>query len=110
MRPIKYLSIILIAALALPTFLSARFSVHEYTQAIEASPKDMKYKFYLLRGKVYKDFGEMNFALKDLNLRKGNAFLFHILSFSFCISNAWFFISFNKNKLCNTFVRIYFSW
>lgn len=67
MRSIKYLSIILIAALALPTFLSARFSVHEYTQAIEASPKDMKYKFYLLRGKAYKDSGEMNFALKDLN-------------------------------------------
>ncbi len=67
MRFIKSLSIILIAALALPTFLSARFSVHEYTQAIEASPEDMKYKFYLLRGKAYKDSGEMNFALKDLN-------------------------------------------
>ena len=67
MRFIKSLSIILIAALALPTFLSARFSVHEYTQAIEASPEDMKYKFYLLRGKAYKDSGEMNFAVKDLN-------------------------------------------
>ena len=67
MRFIKSLSIILIAALALPTFLSARFSVHEFTQAIEASPEDMKYKFYLLRGKAYKDSGEMNFALKDLN-------------------------------------------
>ena len=67
MRYIIYLSIIIIASLALPTYLSAGFSVHEYTQAIEISPEDMKYKFYLLRGKVYKDSGEMNFALKDLN-------------------------------------------
>lgn len=67
MRCIKYLSIILIASLALPTFLSARFSVHEYTEAIEISPEDMKYKFYLLRGKAYKDSGEMNLALNDLN-------------------------------------------
>ena len=49
------------------TFLSAGYSVQEYTQAIEASPDDMKYKFYLLRGKAYKDSGEMSFALKDLN-------------------------------------------
>ena len=67
MRCIKYLSITLIAFLALPTFLSARFSMHEYTEAIETSPEDMKYKFYLLRGKAYKDSGEMNFALKDLD-------------------------------------------
>jgi tetratricopeptide (TPR) repeat protein len=66
-KSIKYLSIILFVALVLPTFLSAGFPVHEYTQAIEASPDDMKYKFYLLRGKAYKDSGEMNFALKDLN-------------------------------------------
>jgi tetratricopeptide (TPR) repeat protein len=67
MRFIKYLTIILIAALALPAFLSARFSIHEYTEAIKTSPEDMKYKFYLLRGKAYKDSGEMNLALKDLN-------------------------------------------
>ena len=67
MRYIIYLSIIIIVSLALPTYLSAEFSMHEYTQAIEISPEDMKYKFYLLRGKAYIDSGEMNFALKDLN-------------------------------------------
>ena len=67
MRHIIYLSIIIIASLALPTYLSAGFSVHQYTQAIETSPEDMKYKFYLLRGKAYKNSGEINFALKDLN-------------------------------------------
>ena len=67
MRFINYLSIIIIAALALPTFVSAGISIHEYTQAIEESPKDMKYKFYLLRGKAYKDSGKMDPALKDLN-------------------------------------------
>ena len=67
MRFSKCLSIILIADLVLPTFLSAEFSMHEYTQAIEASPEDMKYKFYLLRGKAYKKSGEMSCALKDLN-------------------------------------------
>jgi tetratricopeptide (TPR) repeat protein len=41
--------------------------MHEYTEAIETSPEDMKYKFYLLRGKAYKDSGEMTFALKDLD-------------------------------------------
>ncbi len=67
MKFLNYLSLFVIAALTLPTFLSARPSIHEYTQAIEGSPEDMKYKFYLLRGKAYKDSGEMNFALKDLN-------------------------------------------
>ena len=67
MRFIKYLSIIIIAALALPTFVSAGISIHEYTHAIEESPEDMKYKFYLLRGKAYKDYGAINFALKDLS-------------------------------------------
>jgi len=67
MRFIKCLTIILIAALALPALVSAGLSMHEYTRAIEESPADMKYKFYLLRGKAYKDSGEMNLALKDLN-------------------------------------------
>jgi len=67
MKFIKYLSIIVLVASVLPTFLSARPSIPEFTQAIADSPEDMKYKFYLLRGKAYKDSGELNFALIDLN-------------------------------------------
>jgi len=67
MRFIKKLSIILIVSLALTTLLSAEPPIHEYTRAIETSPEDMKYKFYLLRGKAYKDSGEINSALFDLN-------------------------------------------
>ena len=47
-----------------------------------------------------------SFCIKELNLRKSNAFLFHIFSFSFCICNTWFFITFYKNKLCYTFISI----
>ena len=57
----------MIIGLLLPSFLSAAPSIHEFTQAIEDSPEDMKYKFYVLRGKAYKDSGELNYALKDFN-------------------------------------------
>ena len=52
--------------LILTTF-SAATSISEYTKAIEDSPEDMKYKFYLLRGKVFKDSGDINSALKDFS-------------------------------------------
>jgi tetratricopeptide (TPR) repeat protein len=67
MRFIKYLAIIVVAALVFPTLVSADISIHQFTQAIEKSPADMKYKFYLLRGKAYRDSGEMDLALEDLN-------------------------------------------
>jgi tetratricopeptide (TPR) repeat protein len=67
MKFIKCLFLVVFAALVLPTFLSARVSINEFTQAIEDSPEDMKYKFYLLRGKAYKDSGELTLALIDLN-------------------------------------------
>ena len=67
MRFIKYLSLVILAALALQAVASAAQPIHEYTQAIEDSPEDVKYKFYLLRGKAYKDSGQMEAALKDLN-------------------------------------------
>ena len=67
MKFLNYLALFVIAALALPTFLSAGPPIQEYTQAIKDSPEDMKYKFYLLRGRAYKDSGEMHLALKDLN-------------------------------------------
>ena len=57
----------MIIGFMLPSFLSAGPSIHEFTQAIEDSPEDMKYKFYVLRGKAYKDSGEFDYALKDFN-------------------------------------------
>jgi len=67
MKILNYLPLFVTAVLILPTYLSAEPAIHEYTQAIENSPEDMKYKFYLLRGNAYKYSGEMTLALKDLN-------------------------------------------
>lgn len=67
MKFLNYLLLFVFAAIALPAFLYAETSINEYSQAIEDSPEDMKYKFYLFRGKAYKDSGEMDFALEDLN-------------------------------------------
>ena len=66
------LFIIIPLLITLPVFLtltafSAAPSISEYTKAIEDSPEDMKYKFYLLRGKAYKDSGNINSALKDFS-------------------------------------------
>ena len=63
MRFITCLTLFLLAALTLPTVASADFAINEYTQAIESSPDDVKYKFYLLRGKAYKDTGQPELAL-----------------------------------------------
>ncbi|MDX1776311.1 MAG: tetratricopeptide repeat protein [Desulfobulbales bacterium] len=41
--------------------------VAEYTKAIEQSPDDMKYKFYLLRGIAYRDQGNIDAAIKDFS-------------------------------------------
>jgi tetratricopeptide (TPR) repeat protein len=67
MRFITCLTLFLLAALTLPTVASADFAINEYTQAIENSPEDVKYKFYLLRGKAYKDSDQLELALKDFN-------------------------------------------
>ena len=67
MKCIQNLFLVVIAFFALPNFVAAGPSIHDYTLAIEDSPEDMKYKFYLLRAKAYKDTGEMNLALQDLN-------------------------------------------
>jgi len=67
MRFVACLTVFLLAALAFPSITSAALAMHEYTQAIEDSPDDVKYKFYLLRAKAYKDSGELESALKDLN-------------------------------------------
>jgi tetratricopeptide (TPR) repeat protein len=42
-------------------------SVAEYTKAIDESPEDMKYKFYFLRGLVYRGQGEIDAAIKDFS-------------------------------------------
>lgn len=67
MRFFICLLIMVAVVAACPAILSAGPSIHEYTQAIEDSPEDMKYKFYLLRGRAYKDSGNLEFALRDLN-------------------------------------------
>ena len=41
--------------------------VAEYTKAIDKSPDDMKYKFYLLRGIAYRDQGNIDAAIKDFS-------------------------------------------
>jgi tetratricopeptide (TPR) repeat protein len=42
-------------------------SIAEYTKAIDESPEDMKYKFYYLRGLVYRSQGEVDQAIKDFS-------------------------------------------
>ncbi len=41
--------------------------VAEYTRAIEQSPEDMKYKFYLLRGMAYREQRDIDAAIKDFS-------------------------------------------
>ncbi|MBW2466481.1 MAG: tetratricopeptide repeat protein [Deltaproteobacteria bacterium] len=48
--------------------LSLAVSVAEYTKAIEQSPEDLKYKFYLLRGLVYRGQGNIDAAMKDFSI------------------------------------------
>ena len=43
------------------------FSVAEYTKAIDQSPEEMKYKFYLLRGLAYRGQGDIDAAIKDFS-------------------------------------------
>jgi len=43
-------------------------SVAEYTKAIDESPEDMKYKFYYLRGLVYRGQGQVDQAIKDFSI------------------------------------------
>lgn len=67
MRIAKFLIFIFVTYLISPGILQALSPIHEYTQAIEDCPEDMKYKFYLLRGKVHKDSGSLESALQDLS-------------------------------------------
>ena len=60
-----FLSIILFSII-LSSFVYAA-GVAEYTRAIEQSPEDMKYKFYLLRGMAYRDQRDIDAAIKDFS-------------------------------------------
>jgi tetratricopeptide (TPR) repeat protein len=61
--------------LILPILLTSiflSFPVHaagvaEYTRAIEQSPEDMKYKFYLLRGMAHREQRDIDAAIKDFS-------------------------------------------
>ncbi len=57
--------IVLISLLLSSPVLGA--GVAEYTRAIDTSPDDMKYKFYLLRGVAYRNQGDIDKAIKDFS-------------------------------------------
>ena len=63
------LIILFITALPLlvTTFVSGS-GVDEYTKAISQSPEDMKFKFYILRGKAYGDQCDFDAAIKDFGI------------------------------------------
>ena len=42
-------------------------SIAEYTKAIDESPEEMKYKFHLLRGLMYRGQGDIDLAIKDFS-------------------------------------------
>jgi tetratricopeptide (TPR) repeat protein len=42
--------------------------VDAYTEAINQSPDDMKYKFYLLRGIAYRGERDIDAAIKDFSV------------------------------------------
>ena len=55
---------IVVVSLLLST-LAYGAGVADYTKAINQSPEDMKYKFYLLRGLAYRDQGNIEAGIKD---------------------------------------------
>ena len=58
--PIVILSLLL-------TTLAYGSNIAEYTRAIDESPDEMKYKFYYLRGLVYRGQGDIDPAIKDFS-------------------------------------------
>jgi len=65
MKKLIILPIVLIALLF--SSIASGAGVAEYTKAINQSPQDMKYKFYLLRGIAYRDQGDIESAIKDFS-------------------------------------------
>jgi len=63
--------LIVFPLLLLPLLLSSQAfaaGVAEYTEAINQSPADMKYKFYLLRGLAYRSQRDIDAAIKDFSI------------------------------------------
>ena len=67
MNRLFILPILIISLIAVPVQLYAARSIAEYTKAIEQSPADRKYKFYLLRGQAYKENSNISAAIKDFS-------------------------------------------
>ena len=67
MNRLFILPILIISLIAVPVQLYAARSIAEYTKAIEQSPTDRKYKFYLLRGQAYKENSNISAAIKDFS-------------------------------------------
>ncbi|MDH3391070.1 MAG: tetratricopeptide repeat protein [Desulfobulbaceae bacterium] len=55
----------IVVVLLLLSIFTYGADVAEYTRAIDQSPADMKYKFYLLRGMAYRNQGNIDAAIKD---------------------------------------------
>ena len=55
----------IVVVLLLLSIFAYGADVAEYTKAIDQSPADMKYKFYLLRGMAYRNQGNIDLAIKD---------------------------------------------
>lgn len=55
----------IVVVLLLLSIFAYGADVAEYTKAIDQSPADMKYKFYLLRGMAYRNQGNIDAAIKD---------------------------------------------
>ena len=63
----KFLIFPVVAVLLLLSLHAYGAGVAEYTKAINQSPEDMKYKFYLLRGSAYRGQGNIESAIKDFS-------------------------------------------
>ena len=55
----------IVVVLLLLSIFAYGADVAEYTKAIDQSPADMKYKFYLLRGTAHRNQGNIDAAIKD---------------------------------------------
>lgn len=55
----------IVVVLLLLSIFAYGADVAEYTKAIDQSPADMKYKFYLLRGMAHRNQGNIDAAIKD---------------------------------------------
>ena len=67
MQRIIILAVLAFFMISTPVQLFAARSIIEYTRAIEQSPEERKYKFYLLRGLAYKENGDISLAIKDFS-------------------------------------------